>query len=105
MSGLHNASVGIAIDIVYMYTMSMGLATVTQESFESQYYITRALFGTQSLFAMTAQLLAPFHLIFCADSLFQGNSSESSPIMRDEVGEHMARDLRPFLHAVSLPLT
>ena len=40
VSGLRNASVGIA--------------TVTQKSFESQYYITRALFGTRSLFAMTA---------------------------------------------------
>ena len=39
VSGLRNASVGIA--------------TVTQKSFESQYYITRALFGTRSLFAMT----------------------------------------------------
>ena len=28
----------------------------------------------------------------------------SPPIMRDEVGEHMARDLRPFLHAVSLQI-
>ena len=24
--------------------------------------------------------------------------------MRDEVGEHMARDLRPFLHTVSLQI-
>src|SRR4029434_2301488 len=55
--GLRNASVGIAIDIVYIYTMSMGIATVTQECFESQYYITRALFGTRSLFAMTAPLV------------------------------------------------
>ena len=50
------------------------------------------------------QLLAPLHLIFCAASLCQDNSSESSPIMRDEVGEHMAQDLRPFLHAVSLQI-
>src|SRR4029434_9742617 len=41
------------------------------------------------------------HLLFCAASLCQDNSSKSSPIMRDEVGEHMARDLRPFLHTVS----
>src|SRR4029434_6221213 len=34
--------------------LSVGIATVTQESFESQYYITQALFGTRSLFAMTA---------------------------------------------------
>ena len=42
------------------------------------------------------QLLAPLNLMFCAASLCQDNSSESFPIMRDEVGEHMARDLRPF---------
>src|SRR4029434_4700197 len=41
VSGLRNANVGIA--------------TVTQKSFDSQYYITRALFGTRSLFAMTAR--------------------------------------------------
>src|SRR4029434_196620 len=39
VSGLRNASGGIA--------------TVTQKLCESQYYITRALFGTRSLFAMT----------------------------------------------------
>src|SRR4029434_8630329 len=50
------------------------------------------------------QLLAPLNLMFCAASLRQDNSSESSPIMRDEVGEHMAQDLRPFLHAVSLQI-
>ena len=48
------------------------------------------------------QLLAPLNLMYCAVSLCQDNSSESSPIMRNEVGEHMERDLRPFLHAVSL---
>ena len=47
------------------------------------------------------QLLAPFHLIFSAASLC---SSESSPIMCDEVGEHMTRDLRPFLHTLSLQI-
>src|SRR4029434_867283 len=50
------------------------------------------------------QLLAPLNLMYCAASLCQHNSSESSPIMRDEVGEQMARDLRPFLHAVSLQI-
>ena len=50
------------------------------------------------------QLLAPLNLMFCAASLCQDNSSESSPIMRDEVGEHVARDLRPFLHTVSLQI-
>src|SRR4029434_10513658 len=38
---------------------SVGIATVTQESFESQYYITRALFGTRSLFTMTTPLSNP----------------------------------------------
>ena len=42
--------------------------------------------------------------MFCAASLCQDNSSESSPIMRDEVGEHMAWDPRPFLHTVSLQI-
>ena len=32
------------------------------------------------------------------------NSSESSSIIGNEVGEHMAWDLRPFLHAVSLQI-
>src|SRR4029434_9646234 len=50
------------------------------------------------------QLLAPLHLIFCGASLCQDYSSESSPIMRDEVGEHMAWDPRPFLHTVSLQI-
>ena len=50
------------------------------------------------------QLLAPLRLIFCGASLCQDNSSDSSPIMRDEVGEHMALDLRPFLHTVSLKI-
>src|SRR4029434_8253552 len=49
-------------------------------------------------------LLAPLNLMFWSASLCQDNSSESSPIMRDEVGEHMERDLRPFLHAVSLQI-
>ena len=35
------------------------------------------------------QLLAPLSLIFCAASLWQDNSSDSSPTMRDEVGEHI----------------
>src|SRR4029434_6991652 len=34
------------------------------------------------------QLLAPLHLMFCAATPCQDNSSESSPIMRDEVGHH-----------------
>src|SRR4029434_9637248 len=50
------------------------------------------------------QLLAPLHLIFCAASLCQDNRSESSTIMRDEVVQHMAWDLRPFLRTVSLQI-
>src|SRR4029434_3739725 len=50
------------------------------------------------------QLLAHLNLMFCAASLCQDNSSESSPIMRDEVGEHMARDMRPLLYTVSLQI-
>src|SRR4029434_10815974 len=48
VSGLRNASVGIA--------------TVTQESFESQYYITQALFGTRSLFTMTVPTSAKYKM-------------------------------------------
>jgi hypothetical protein len=32
------------------------------------------------------------------------NISESSPIMSNEVGEHMARNLRPFLYTESLQI-
>src|SRR4029434_9993798 len=45
VSGLRNASFGIA--------------TVTQESFKSQYYVTQALFCARSLFSMTSQKTAP----------------------------------------------
>ena len=51
-----------------------------------------------------SQLLAPLNVMFCAASLCQDNSSKSSPIICDEVGEHMARDLRLFLHTVSLQI-
>ncbi len=34
----------------------------------------------------------------------QGNSSEFSPIMPDEVREHLIRDQRPFLHPESLQI-
>src|SRR4029434_3107313 len=56
------------------------------------------------LFSKTCvpQLLAPLNLMFCAASLCQDNSSESPPIMRDEVGEHMARDLRPLLQILQI---
>src|SRR4029434_4436038 len=45
------------------------MATVTQESFESQYYITRALFGTRSLFAMTQPHNKSVHTsTYCCES-------------------------------------
>ncbi len=39
-----------------------------------------------------------------ATSFSQGNSSEFSPIMPEEFGEHMIRDQRPFLHPESLQI-
>lgn len=50
------------------------------------------------------QLLAPFYSILFATSFCQDNSSESSPIMPDEFGEHLTRDQRPFLHTESLQI-
>jgi len=38
------------------------------------------------------------HLSFCQDT-----SSESSPIMPDEFGEHLTRDQRPFLYTETDP--
>src|SRR4029434_8518568 len=49
------------------------------------------------------QLMPPLNLMFCAASICRDNSSESSPIMRDEVGEHMTRDLRQ-LHTVTITI-
>ncbi len=39
-----------------------------------------------------------------ATSFSQGNSSEFSPIMPEEFGEHLIRDQRPFLHPESLQI-
>ncbi len=39
-----------------------------------------------------------------AASFSQGNSSEFSPIMPEEFGEHLIRDQRPFLHTESLQI-
>ena len=50
------------------------------------------------------QLLAPFYAMLFATSFCQDNSSESSPIMPDEFGEHLTRDQRPFLHTESLQI-
>jgi len=48
--------------------------------------------------------LPPFIKYFFATSLFQDNSSEFSPIMPDDFGEHLTRDQRPFLHTESLQI-
>ncbi len=39
-----------------------------------------------------------------ATSFSQDNSSEFSPIMPEEFGEHLIRDQRPFLHTESLQI-
>ncbi len=44
------------------------------------------------------QLTAPFYSILFETSICQFNSSKCSPVMSDEVGEHLTRDQRPFLH-------
>ncbi len=48
------------------------------------------------------QLTAPFYSILFETSICQFNSSKCSPIMPDEVREHLTRDQRPFLHPESL---
>ncbi len=47
------------------------------------------------------QLTAPFNSILFETSICQFNSSKFSPIMPDEVKEHLTRDQRPFLHPES----
>ncbi len=47
------------------------------------------------------QLTAPFYSILFETSICQFNSSKCSPIMPDEVREHLTRDQRPFLHSCS----
>src|SRR4029434_167646 len=55
------------------------MATVTQESFESQYYITRALFGTRSLFAMTQPSRYRLNTsVVCSPQAAQMHSCQSS---------------------------
>ncbi len=44
------------------------------------------------------QLTVPFYSILFETSICQFNSSKCSPIMPDEVKEHLTRDQRPFLH-------
>ncbi len=48
------------------------------------------------------QFTAPFYSILFETSICQFNSSKCSPIMPDEVIEHLTRDQRPFLHPESL---
>ncbi len=50
------------------------------------------------------QLMAPFYSILSETSICQFNSSTFSPIMSDEVREHLTRDQRPFLHPESLQI-
>ncbi len=50
------------------------------------------------------QLTAPFYSIPFETSICQFNSSKLSPIMPDEVREHLTRDQRPFLHPESLQI-
>ncbi len=50
------------------------------------------------------QLTAPFYSILFGTSIYQFNSSTFSPIIPDEVREHLTRDQRPFLHPESLQI-
>ncbi len=50
------------------------------------------------------QLTAPFYSILFETFIRQFNSSKCSPIMPDEVREHLTRDQRPFLHPESLQI-
>ncbi len=50
------------------------------------------------------QLTVPFYSILFETSICQFNSSKCSPIMPDEVREHLTRDQRPFLHPESLQI-
>ncbi len=50
------------------------------------------------------QLTAPFYSILFETSICQFNSSKFSPIMPDEVREHLTRIQRPFLRPESLQI-
>ncbi len=50
------------------------------------------------------QLTASFYSILFETSICQFNSSKVSPVMPDEVREHLTRDQRPFLHPESLKI-
>ncbi len=47
---------------------------------------------------------APFYSVLFETSICQFNSSKFSPIMPDEVREHLTRDQKPFLHPESLQI-
>ncbi len=50
------------------------------------------------------QLTAPFYSILFETSICQFNSSKYSPIMPDDVREHMTRDQKPVRHPESLQI-
>ncbi len=50
------------------------------------------------------QLTAPFYSILYKTSICRIKSSKFSPLMPDEVREHLTRDQRPFLHPESLQI-
>ncbi len=50
------------------------------------------------------KLTAPFYSILFETSICQFNSSKFSPIMPEEVREHLTRDQRLFLHPESLQI-
>ncbi len=51
-----------------------------------------------------SQLTASFYSILFETSICQFTSSKCSPIMLDEIREHLTRDQRPFLHPESLQI-
>ena len=51
-----------------------------------------------------SQLLAPLFSVLCAPSPCKDNGTESFSIMFNEIGEHIGRDLRPFLHTESFQI-
>ncbi len=50
------------------------------------------------------QLTAPFYSILYKTSICRIKNSKFSPLMPDEVREHLTRDQRPFLHPESLQI-
>ncbi len=54
------------------------------------------------MFFSNTQLTAPFYSILFETSIWQFNSSKCSPIMPDEVREHLTRDQECFFSSVHL---